>query len=114
MILIYSKDFKILQITIFECALAGQIQHMAAQKVGFTPRPISYGPPKWHVSSSAISESQVRAELEMCQLRGPYFGSMQKPNPVWAVSVGNLFGNSGAPPHCWLLLLLLCRLMGRS
>jgi hypothetical protein len=36
------KDFKTIKITGFG-ALAGQIQHMAAQKVGFTPRPI------WHV-----------------------------------------------------------------
>jgi hypothetical protein len=37
MISIYYKDFKTLKITQFG-ALAGQIQHMAAQKVGFTPR----------------------------------------------------------------------------
>ena len=33
--------------------LAGQIQHMAAQNVGFTPRPIGSGPPNLHVSRSA-------------------------------------------------------------
>jgi hypothetical protein len=37
MIFIYYKDFKTQKITQFG-ALAGQIQQMAAQKVGFTPR----------------------------------------------------------------------------
>jgi hypothetical protein len=37
MILNYYKDFKTPNITQFG-ALAGQIQHMAAQKVGFVPR----------------------------------------------------------------------------
>ena len=37
MILIYYKDFKTLKV-IGIGALAGQIQHMAAQKVRFTPR----------------------------------------------------------------------------
>jgi hypothetical protein len=37
MIFIYSKDSKTLKITVFG-SLAGQIQHMAAQNVGFTPR----------------------------------------------------------------------------
>jgi hypothetical protein len=37
MIFIYYKDLKSLKIAQF-CALAGQIQHMAAQKVRFTPR----------------------------------------------------------------------------
>ena len=37
MIFIYSKDSKTPKITQFG-ALAGQIQHMAAQKVGLTPR----------------------------------------------------------------------------
>jgi len=52
MIFIYYKDFKTLKITQFN-ALAGQIQHMAAQKVWFTPRPIRYGSHSLHVSSSA-------------------------------------------------------------
>jgi hypothetical protein len=34
-------------------ALAGQIQHMAAQKVGFTLHPIRYGHPHWHSSGAA-------------------------------------------------------------
>ena len=42
MIFIYYKDFKTPKITQFG-ALAGQIQHMAAQKVRFTPRPIRHG-----------------------------------------------------------------------
>jgi hypothetical protein len=37
MIIIYYKDSKTSNATQFG-ALAGQIQHMAAQKVGFTPR----------------------------------------------------------------------------
>jgi hypothetical protein len=52
MIFIYFKDSKTPKITRFG-ALAGQIQRMAAQKVGFTPRPISYGSRNLHVSSSA-------------------------------------------------------------
>ena len=45
-------------------ALAGQIHHMAAQKVGFTPRPIRYGPPNWHVSGSAALESISEPSLK--------------------------------------------------
>ena len=56
MIFIHFTDFKTPNITQFG-ALAGQIQHMAAQKVGFKPRPIRYGPPNLHVSSSAALES---------------------------------------------------------
>ena len=57
MIFVNYKDFKTKtqKITQFG-ALAGQIQHMAAQKVRFTPRPIRYGPPSLHVSSSAALE----------------------------------------------------------
>ena len=54
MIFIHYKDFKTLIITGFS-ALAGQIQHMAAQKVGFTtPRPGRYGPPDLFVKLSYI------------------------------------------------------------
>jgi hypothetical protein len=60
MIFIYYKDFKTLYITGFG-ALAGQIQHMAAQKVGFTPRPIRYGPPNLQVSSSAALKSTYQS-----------------------------------------------------
>jgi len=61
MILIY-KDFKTLKITGFG-ALAGQIQHMAAQKVGFMLRPIRYyRPPNLRASSSAALKSYI-AEL---------------------------------------------------
>jgi hypothetical protein len=56
MILIFYKDFKTPNITQFG-ALAGQIQHMAAQKVGFTPRPTRYGFHNLQVSSSAALES---------------------------------------------------------
>jgi len=55
---------------------------MAAQKVGFTPRPIRYGSPNLQVSSSAAL--LVRAELETCKLREPYPRSMQKVYPFWA------------------------------
>ena len=37
MVFIYFKDFKTLKVAQFG-ALAGQIQHMAAQKVRFTPQ----------------------------------------------------------------------------
>jgi hypothetical protein len=56
MIFIYSKNFKTLKIIGFG-ALTGQIQHTAAQKVEFTPRPIRYGSPNLQVSSSAALES---------------------------------------------------------
>jgi len=46
MILIFSKNPKTPKIAQFG-ALAGQIQHMAAQIVGFTPRPIRYGSRNW-------------------------------------------------------------------
>jgi hypothetical protein len=49
MFFIYFKDYKTPNITQFG-ALAGQIQHMAAQKARFTPRPIRYGPPNLQVS----------------------------------------------------------------
>jgi hypothetical protein len=53
---------------------------MAAQKVGYTLRPIRYGSPNWQVSGSAASKSTFRAELETCQLGEPYLKSMQKPD----------------------------------
>jgi hypothetical protein len=56
MVCIYSKDSKTPKITQFG-ALAGQIQHMAAQKVGLAPRPIRYGSRNWQVSSSAALKS---------------------------------------------------------
>jgi len=92
MVFIYYKDFKTQKIIVFG-ALAGQIQHMAAQKVGFTPRPITYGPPNFPVSSLAALESlksgpHIRAELESCQigqLGEPYPRSMQKSYPFWAL-----------------------------
>ena len=63
MIFIYYKDFKILIIAQFG-ALAGQIQHMAAQKVGFTPRLLR------QVDLAGMFQAQlhwnlyIRAELE--------------------------------------------------
>jgi hypothetical protein len=43
---IFIKGLKTPNITQF-VALAGQIQHMAAQKVVFTLQPIKHGPPNW-------------------------------------------------------------------
>ena len=63
MIFVYYEDFKTQKITKFG-ALAGQIQHMAVLKVGFTPRPIWYGAPNLHVSSSAALESYI-SELSL-------------------------------------------------
>jgi hypothetical protein len=63
MILNYYKDFKTLKITGFG-ALAGQLQHMAAQKVGFTPRPIRYGPPNLRVSSATALKYIAELNLE--------------------------------------------------
>ena len=64
-ICIYSKDSKTPKITQFG-ALAGQLQHVAAQKVGFTPRPIRYGPPNLRVSSSAALESTQQSWCREC------------------------------------------------
>jgi len=52
MIFIYYKDSKTPKIAQFG-ALAGEIQHMAAQKVRFTPRPIRHGSRNLRVLSSA-------------------------------------------------------------
>jgi hypothetical protein len=60
MIFIYYKDSKTLQITQFG-ALAGQIQHMAAQKVELMPRPIRYWPPNLQITSSAALESTYQS-----------------------------------------------------
>ena len=54
-IFIYYEDSKTPKTTQFG-ALAGQIQHMAAEKVGFTPRLIRHGSRNLHVSSSAALE----------------------------------------------------------
>ena len=53
---IHYKDATTSKITQFG-ALADQIQHMAAQKVGFTPWPIRYRPPNWRLSSAAAQKS---------------------------------------------------------
>jgi hypothetical protein len=67
MILIYYKDSETLKTTGFG-ALAGQIQHMAAQNVGFTP---------WLLMQVAITcrfqaqlhwNLHIGAELETCKL----------------------------------------------
>ena len=81
MIFIYYKNSKTQNISGFG-ALVGQIQHMAAQEVRFTPRPVRYGPPSLHVSSSAALH--IRAELDTCKLGEPCPRSMQKPFPFWA------------------------------
>ena len=64
MVFIYYKDSKTLNITKTN-ALAGRTQRMADQKVGFTPRPIRYGPHNWLVSSSAaLKLLHIKDELE--------------------------------------------------
>jgi hypothetical protein len=60
MIFIRYKDFKALKVAQFS-ALAGQIQHMAAQNVRITPRPIRYGSCTLHVSNSAALESTYQS-----------------------------------------------------
>ena len=74
-VLIYYKDFKTLKITGFG-VLAGQIQHMAAQKVGFTPRLI------WHVRRNWLGLAPLflpfNAVLKPSQFRRTYPGSIQK------------------------------------
>ena len=72
MIFIYYKDFKTLKITGFG-ALADQIQHMAAQKVGFTPRLLR------QVALAGKLQAQLhwnlRAELEPYQSGPPALGA---------------------------------------
>ena len=53
MIFIYYKDSKTPNITQL-IVLAMQIQHMAAQKVGFTPRPI------WHARALKLARFRLR------------------------------------------------------
>jgi len=78
MIFTYYKDPKTPKITQFG-ALAGQKQHMAAQKVGFTAQPIRNGPPNWLVSSSgALKKMHIRAELEKFQLGACTLEACQK------------------------------------
>jgi hypothetical protein len=60
MVFIYYNDSKTPSITQFG-ALAGQIQHMAAQKVGFTPWMIRYGPPNLQVSSLTALKSAYQS-----------------------------------------------------
>jgi len=68
MIFISFKNFKTPNMTRFS-ALAGQIQHMAAQKVQFTLRPIRYDSFNWQVSSLAALELGLhsRAKLDTYQ-----------------------------------------------
>ena len=83
MIFIYHNDSKIPNITQFG-ALAGRIQHMAAQKVWFTPRPIRYGSLICRFQAQLHWNLHIRAELETCKLGEPYPRSMQIPYPFWA------------------------------
>jgi hypothetical protein len=82
MIFIVNKDFKTRNNTQLG-ALAGQIQHMAAQKAGFTPRPIRYGPPNMQFQAQLHWNLHSRAELETCKLGGSYPRSIQKPYHFW-------------------------------
>jgi len=72
MVLIYCKDFKTLKIIGFG-SLAGQIQHMAARKVGFTPRMLR------QVALTGKAQLQwnlhIRAGLETYQLGPPALGA---------------------------------------
>jgi hypothetical protein len=88
---------KTLKITGFG-ALAGQIQHMAAQKVGFMPRPIRYGPPNLHVSSSAALETAYQSSAWNVPVMGPIPWEHAKSisfwasvSPLWCVAVRNSF-----------------------
>jgi hypothetical protein len=65
MILIYYKDFKTLKTTGFG-ALAGQIQHIAAQRARFTPRLLRQVAlaGTFQASCIGILELHIRAELE--------------------------------------------------
>jgi len=80
--------------------LAGQIKHMAAQKVGFTPRPIRYGPPNWHISSSAALESTYQSWTWNVPVLGPIPWEHAKTVPFLAL-VSPLwdFGGKQAEPH---------------
>jgi len=82
MISIHYKDFKTLKVTGFG-ALAGRIQHMAAQKVWFTPRPIRYGSHNLHVQAQLHWNLHIRAELETCKFWEPYPRSMPIPDHFW-------------------------------
>jgi len=79
MMLIYYKDPKTPKITQFG-ALAGQIQHVASQKVGFTPRPIRYGSPNWHFSSCIAYQGWAWKR----PLRGAIPWELQKNIHIWA------------------------------
>jgi len=77
-------------------ALAGQTQQMAPQKVGFTPRPIRYGSPNLHVSSSAALKSYI-AELS---LKPASYGT----HTLGACKNRNIFGLS--VPPLWVYNIL--------
>ena len=74
MIFIYYKDFKTPNITQFG-ALAGQIQHMAAQKVGFTPRLLRQVALAGKFQAQLHWNLYIRAELETYQLGPPALGA---------------------------------------
>ena len=77
MIFIYYKDFKTLYITGFG-ALAGQIQHMAAQKVGFTLRLLRQVVLAGKFQAQLHWNLHSRAELETCKLWPPALGACKK------------------------------------
>ena len=88
-ILIYYKNSKTPIITQFG-ALAGQVQHMAAQKVGFTSRLLGQVALAGKFQVQLHWNLHIRAELETCQLGDPYPRSTHKLSPSRAL----------ANPHC--------------
>jgi hypothetical protein len=76
MIFIYYKDFKKSNITQFG-ELAGQIQHMAAQKVGFTPRLLRQVVLAGKFKAQLHWNLHIRAELETYQLGPPALGACE-------------------------------------
>jgi len=71
------KDFKTQKITQFG-VLAGQIQHMAAQKVGFTPRLLRQVVITCRFQAQLHWNLRSKAELEACKLWPPALGACKK------------------------------------
>jgi len=91
-IFIYFKDSCTQKTTQFN-ALAGQIQHMAAKKVGVTPRLLRQVALTCRFLSSAALKSTYQSWAWSLQVRATCPWSMQKPYPLWA-SVSPLWQTS--------------------
>ena len=76
MIFIYYKDFKTPNINQFG-ALDGQIQHMAAQKVGFTPRLLRQMAVIYTFHAHLHWNLHISAELETCKLLPSALGAFK-------------------------------------